>query len=161
MSTRLTREQIAQAVGTDVATILAFEELFRSVVDGTGATTLNAAATKELQDASVLTLSPNDTFTNERVIAAGQGIELIDTGSNLIIATLFNIAMNGGYRLTINLPADLNVSIPFSGTVMIEENPSAVLPEYATNALALSGGLVAGDLFRTTIAGEATVKVVI
>lgn len=35
------------------------------------------------------------------------------------------------------------------------------VPEFANNAAALAGGLVAGDKFKTTVVGEATLKIVI
>lgn len=148
MSTTLTRADLVNALNNNPKVVLAFEQLFSAVVENTTALTTGAAATGAINDATVLTLSPNDTFTNERVVAAGQGIRLNDTGSALVISMLANIAMNGTSRLTFNLIADASLSVIQSGTVMVKENPVANLGNYANDAAAAGGGVPVGGLYR-------------
>jgi hypothetical protein len=44
-----------------------------------------AEATDALQDATVVVLSLNGAFTNERVLRRGPGVRMVDTGTALII----------------------------------------------------------------------------
>lgn len=135
--------------------ILALDALFGTVDSVNTSVTTGADATQALQDATVLTLSPNDAFTNERVVAAGNGIRLTDTGSQLVIS-LLSLIINGGGRLSINLGGDAQLTVIQSGTVMVEEAAQADLVNYADAAAASAAGLPSGSLFRT---GE-VVKVV-
>jgi hypothetical protein len=145
--TTLTRQQIAEIVGHDFRKILAFETLQQSVQELTGTTATNVGATTALQDATVITLSPNDTFSQERVLSVGEGMTITDTGpnANVIIGLLYHIILNGGYRLTFNLLSDTNLSLPPLGTLL--ESTLWGGP-YSTDALAAAGGVPLGAPYR-------------
>lgn len=128
--------------------IIALETLFRAVDGNTVGIGTGAAATSQLQDATVLTLSSNDAFTNERIVEGGRGIQLTDTGAALIISMIANIVLNGGYKLTVNLPADSNLTVIQSGTIMIEEAPMVEVDNYANDAAAATGGVPVNGMYR-------------
>lgn len=147
--TTLTRAQISKIVGGDPRAIQAWETMQKGVQDVTGTAALNVGATQALQDATVITLSPNDTLTNERVLEVAEGLALTDTGpgGNLIIGLVYHIITNGGYRLTMNLASDTDVTLPPLGTLL--ESTLGGGP-YATDAAAASGGVALGAPYRKT-----------
>jgi hypothetical protein len=153
--TVLTRDQLAKALNDVAPVVLAFEQLFRNVNENTLAVGTGVESTQALQDATVLTLSANDTLTNERIVQAGRGIQLTDTGAALVIAMIANLIINGNNRLTFNLLADTNLTVIQSGTVMVEESPMANLGNYASDAAAAAGGVPVAGLYHTA----GTVKV--
>lgn len=150
--TTLTRADLSKVFGDNPKVISAFETVLKAVGDGEVAQALNVAATAALQDATVITLSPNDTLNNERVLQQGHGISLTDTGSALIIALAYAFYINGGFRLTVNLLADTDLNVPFSGTAMVAENirspQLAASASYANDAAAAAGGVVVGQFYR-------------
>lgn len=143
------RLELAKALNGVEPVVRALELLFQATNLNTAALGTGAEATVALQDATVLTLSPNDTFTNERVVQSGQGIQLIDTGTALIIRLLYNLIINGGFQLRINLPADVDLTVIQSGTIMLEEDPMADLGDYADDAAAAAAGVPVRGLYRT------------
>lgn len=153
MSTKITRSDIAAWAnnappGIRDKIIRFVEDLFvdtqatSTAVDGT------VAATGSIQSATVVTLSPNDAFDNERVLEAGTGITLIDhgPGESLVINASSDIALNGGYSLSFNLFADSTLNLPATGRVITDQ--SAVLGNFANDSAAAAGGVPIDGLYR-------------
>ena len=106
--------------------------------------------TADLQNATVLTLSNNDSLANERVLAVGNGLTLEDSGpgKRLTIRQRYVVETGGGYRLRMNLFADTEVSVPSRGTLMVEEAPLVQLVNAATDAAAAAAGVPVNGLYR-------------
>lgn len=106
------------------------------VVEGTGA----------IQDATVLTLSPNAAFNNERVLTAGSGVTLFDggPGSTLIISMSSPVVTNG-FVLTFNLPSDATLDLPATGRI-----PSSSDGPYADDTAAAAAGINIGEWYAKT-----------
>ena len=150
MSTPLTRADLQRVFGNDHKILLAFEQMQQAVATNTVSTATNVAATADLQDATVLTLSSNDALNNERILAVGDGLGLTDLGpgQQLILSLLNLIVLSGGFGLTFNVTSDTSLSLPASGRVMVNTDFSS-LSNFANDAAAASGGVPVGGLYRT------------
>lgn len=148
--TLLTRQQIAEIVGNDIRKIKAFETLQKGVENLTAQTATNVGATTALQDATVITLSNNDTFTNERVLAVDPNfLTITDTGpnGNVILGLLYHIIVNGSYTLTFNTLSDTSLNLPPIGTLVESQLGGNV---YASDAAAAAGGVAIGEIYKKT-----------
>ena len=148
MTTILSRAELAKALGNDPKVLRAFEDLQRDVVDGTTQQAANVQATAALQDATVITLSPNDAFNNERVLGVGPGLALRDNGATLDLLLQYLIVLNGRYRVTFNLLGDTNVDMPTSGRLLTDEEYAG--GPYANDAAAAADGVPVGGLYRVS-----------
>ena len=124
--------------------------------------TANVAATSKLEDATVLTLSANDALKNERILAVGKGLVLVDDGGRLVIRFSDGaILSSGGFEVNLVPQGDCAVVLPLSGTLATlagEEtlaNKTMASPklsgvgDYADDAAAASGGVPVGGVYRT------------
>ena len=138
------RADLSAAFPNNPKLVLAFEQLFRRNVDVAGALVTGAASTQALQDATVVTLSPNDSFANERVLAvqAGSNLNLTDTGTQVIIGMVSRFIAQGG-TCTFDLDSDTEVSLPPDGRVFT----SSAGP-YADDAAAAAAGIAIGELYK-------------
>lgn len=145
--TTVTRADLAMVFGNNTKVIRAIEDLFAQTAYNTGALASNADSTTELQDATVITLSPNATLTNERILALADGLTVTDNGpgSTLVLALAYLIVLNGGYACTFNLGADTNLNLPISGTV-----PSSAIGPYADDTAAATAGVALGEWYAKT-----------
>lgn len=127
-----------------------FEQLFATGQANSSQIEGSAGATRAIQDATVLTLSSNAAFNNERIVSFDPAIfQVVDNGANstLAISLISAISTNGGYRLTFNLFADTNLDLPTSGRVLI----STITPAaYADDAAAAAAGVAVGEAYRVT-----------
>lgn len=139
-----TRADLSAAFPNNPKLVRAFEQLFRQTVENTSAVSTGAEATQALQDATVVTLSSNDTFTNERVLAVSPGLSLTDTGENIILALVSSISTNGG-RCTFDLDGDTEVSLPTDGRVF-----TSTAGPFANDAAAATGGIAVGEMYKVT-----------
>src|SRR6185437_6490255 len=131
----------------DQRMIRAMEDQSRTVDDG-------VAATSALADATVIVLSPNGDFTNERVLKVGDGIsiEITDDAVTLIVQ---NVAMVEGDALTLITQGATQLILPLTGTVMVGESPKVdvtTLGAYADDAAAATAGVPVGGLYRNSAA---------
>lgn len=142
----VTRTQLQKAMpNADQVTILAFEQLLANYPKLSGAT---IAATQALQDATALTLSNNDGFSNERVLTFDPDTFTTTDGgpgNAFVVALLSSIAATGGYRLEFNLGSDTYLDLPPSGRVA--ERTLGGGP-YANDAAAAAGGIQVGEAYR-------------
>lgn len=125
---------------------MAFEQLFSRTASNTAAVTAGVDATTALTDATVLTLSPNEALSNERILAVDPAsLSITDNGpgNTLVLALLYAIATTSGYRLTLNLDADTNVKLPVAGVI-----PSSAVGPYANDAAADAAGVEIGEIYK-------------
>ena len=123
--------------------IAAMEEHTASVTD-------NVAATAALKDATVIVLSPNGDFTNERVLEVGDGISIEVTDSTVKLS-VENVAVTQGYPVTLLPQGVTTLILPLSGTLMSSESPmvdASTLGNYANDAAAATGGVPVNGVYR-------------
>lgn len=152
MTTRITRADLSQAFGPEWVRrnpklVRALEGIQDAAYTAESRTVGNAEATQALQDATVITLSPNETLTNERILALGPGLDANDSGAGgaLTIFMQFPIFLNGGFGCTFNLAADTNLDLPTEGKV-----PSSAIGPYADDAAAAAAGVNVGEWYAKT-----------
>lgn len=148
MSTAITRADLQRLDGMTPKLLRALEELFVDTATTASAVAGQAAATGSIQNATVLTLSSNAAFNNERVLSLDPNFFRSTDGgpSSTLFITLVNIIQtNGGYACTFNLKADTNLDMPVSGRV-----PSSADGPYADDAAAAAAGIQIGEIYRKT-----------
>lgn len=147
MTTPVTRWDLQQLKGITPKLLRFFEDLFAtsqtSASDAAGA----VAATGAIQEATVITLSPNAAFDNERVLVAGSGITIVDggPGNTIVISSTGSVTLNGGFALTFNLPADTILDLPATGRV-----PSSSDGPFADDTAAAAAGINIGEWYAKT-----------
>jgi hypothetical protein len=127
----------------DLRMIRAMEDQSQAVTDG-------VAATSALQDATVIVLSPNGDFTNERVLEVGDGIK-VEITDDTVKLSVQNVAMVNGYPVTLNANSPANLILPVGATLVAGEYPMfdvSTLGNYANDAAAAAGGVVVGQAYR-------------
>lgn len=149
----LNRAEISKLFPGNPKAVISYDELQRQVATNatTGAT--NVASTVELQNATAITLSPNDALVNERILNVGDGLTIIDNGagSTVVIGLEFLITLLGGYPLTFNLLADTNLTLPTDGRVIVDSDISYLSAgPFANDAAAATGGIAVGQIYKKT-----------
>lgn len=120
----------------------------------------NVEATEALDQATVLVLSPNAAFQNERVLAIGFGLGFtVDAGTY----TLFSKGpeVSGGFTCTLQTFGNTTVAMPLSGQLATTGNVETLrrktldapklsgLGDYADDTAAATGGVPVGGVYRT------------
>lgn len=155
----LNRDALTRALNGDRRLVTAFEQQALAVGETQDAVTVQADATEALQDATVLTLSPNGALTNERVLKLGDGVRAVDDGTYLTLSIDDRFAhVAGGFRVDLTAQGDTAVVLPLGGMLATTDGDetltnktlvSAILnvSEYATDAAAAAGGVPVGGLY--------------
>ena len=157
----LTRADLARAFGNDPYLIAAFEEQQITVEQTAVASGESAAATTAIQDATVLTLSANEAFTNERVFTPYNGITGEDDGAHLKVRVDVTVARaTGGHPVTFIATAPSSILVPPAGTLATVTGPETLinktlqaprlsgLGNYANDGDAAAGGVPVGGIYR-------------
>ena len=145
---RLLRHLLAKHFPGDERTVAAFEELNNIVLDSQSSLAANVEATSALQDATVLTLSANETLTNERILKLASGLEAVDDGQFLTIQ-LKDVARTENFGVTLIAQGDSQLAVPLVGTVLVKEHIGAqVFGNYANDAAAAAAGVPIDGLYR-------------
>jgi hypothetical protein len=157
----LNREMLAKAFPSQPRLVVAFEQQSQVVEKVDAQSTENVAATKALQDATVLTLSANDTLANERVVQPGPGISFNDTGTELTIDVSDAVVRaDGGGLITIAASVDVTLLVAGSGTIVTRSAVETLsgktlsspkvsgIGDYANDAAAAGGGVPVGGVYR-------------
>lgn len=157
----LTRELLERAFPGQLRTQRAFEAIADTAFGAADLVTANVEATDALQAATVVTLSPNAAFANERVLAAGPGLTLAEDGVNVVIRTSKGTpAVSGGYQVRFYPIGDSELFLPLTGTLATRENVETLqqktldapkmsgLGNYLDDAAAAAGGIPVGGVYR-------------
>lgn len=154
------RDDLAQFFGKNPRLQRAFEDQALAVQDSSAASTSAVAATNALQDATVIVLSPNAAFTNERVLRLEDGLELDDSDPAFLTIRLKDVARSSDYAVTLVPEGDTTLFLPLTGTLATRENvetlanktldqPSEInLGNYANDAAAAIGGVPVWGAYR-------------
>ena len=111
---------------------------------------------------TVITLSPNATFTNERILDIGPGLSAVDDGNRVTIRTAQTVPLvNDGFSVDFVVSGTCVLVLPLSGTVATIGNPETLsaktlkaprlsgINDHADDAAAASGGVAIGAIYRT------------
>lgn len=118
------------------------------------------AATDAMDQASVLTLSPNTAFRNERVLQLGAGLKGTEDGYSFSLSLDGVAKVEGGFVCQLNVVGDTSVTVPLRGLLATTSNRETLtnktlsapalagLGNYADDAAAASGGVAVGGMYR-------------
>jgi len=156
----LPRDILTRALGGDLRATRAFEAEASINADTADRLASNIDATDTINNATVLVLSPNDAFANERVLKVGAGISAKDDGSTLTLFVNDQVAhVLGGFPLNLTATQDTQVQVPFRGLLATADQPETLfqktlqapmlsgVTEYATEEAAVSANLPAGTVY--------------
>ena len=150
----LDRAELTKALGGNTRLARAFEQTNLAVSDTQDAAASNAAATDALADATVLTLSPNASFNNERVLKHGPGITTKDDGQTLTIDVSDAVAhVEGDFTLRLVVSGDTLVAVPLVGRLATTDQAETL--QYKT----LDAPLFTGIIERATDAAASVGEV--
>ena len=156
----LPRDILSRALGGDLRAIRAFEA--EAAMSEEAATRLasNIDATETINDATVLVLSANEAFANERVLQVGVGISAKDDGSTLTLFVNDQVPhVLGGFVLNLTATQDTQVQVPYRGLLATADQPETLfqktlqapmlsgVTEYATEEAAVAANLPAGTVY--------------
>jgi hypothetical protein len=128
--------------------------MIRAMEDQSKVVTDGVAATSALADATVIVLSPNGDFTNERVLQVGDGIK-VEITDDTVTLSVENVAMTQGYPVTLIAQGLTELVLPAVGTLVSNTNPQvdvSTLGAYANDAAAAAAGVPVGGLYRNSAA---------
>ena len=158
----LSRDLLAQALGGNPRLVRAFEEESQTLARTSEAVTSTLSATDALQDATVLTLSPNAAFGNERVLALGKGLGGTDADGRYTIALTAAVPeVSGGFTVTFYVAGDAKLALPFKGRLATTDQREVLfgktlsapkvsaVEDFADDAAAGAGGVEVGQVYRT------------
>jgi hypothetical protein len=119
-------------------------------------------ATDSIQNATVITLSPNASFTNERVLRLGPGLaaDTDDTYVTISIDPEGAAVVEGGYSVLLRSQGVTDLLLPMSGTLATKDGSEILqnkdlrtpklsgLGDYANDAAAAAGGVPVTGVYR-------------
>lgn len=155
------RRDLAALEGASPRLIKALEEQSNQVEEVVAASGAAVAATEALQDATVLVLSGNTSFTNERVLKASNGLKSVDAGSELRLTVDATVTRATDGAVTLVAPGDGSWFLPFPGYLVTRsssdtlsnktlDKPKAVLIAAADDAAASTAGVPLGGLYEAS-----------
>jgi hypothetical protein len=152
------RSDLEQFFGSNPRLLRAFEEHGAAVE----AVSLGVAATDALKDASVIVLSANGEFTNERQLQIGDGIH-IEITDNTISLSVQDVARTQDHDVTLVPPAPVILFLPPEGTLisdrsMAGDNVFSQLGTYANDAAAAAGGVPIRGGYINSTTGAVTAR---
>lgn len=143
----IARDILARHFGNDKRMISAFEDMNAGAAETQAATTANVASTQALQDATVIVLSANAAFTNERILRLDPGLEVIVDDTYATIR-LKDVTRSQDHSVTLIAAGDTQLFVPLSGTLVAFESAGAKMGNYANDAAAAAGGVPVEGLYR-------------
>lgn len=144
----LRRDILARYFPGDMRTVRAFEDQAAAVEESQ---TAAVAATSAIEDATVLTLSPNEAFKNERVLRIDAGsMALTDDGTHATLRA--KVRSVGRFTATFAPVGDATFILPLSGTLVTQE-AAQTLANKMLEAPKLSGIVSAADDTAAATAG--------
>jgi hypothetical protein len=165
IAARMTRKALANLLGDNPRLLRAFEAQADAIDTNAANLSTTAQATDDLNQATVLVLSSNTAFQNERVLELGVGLSGQDIDGKLKLRTSDTIPkINGGFKLFLTVAGDTVLLLPLTGTVATTGNIETLakktlnapkisgIADYADDAAAAAGGVPVGGIYRTASA---------
>jgi hypothetical protein len=157
----LTRADLARVFNNDPVLVAAFEQQQETVQATAEATGAQVEATGAIQAATVLVLSANDVFENERIFTPDGGIEIEDDDGLLRVRVDDTVPrIDGGFSATFIVTGTTAVIFPVNGTLATTSgtetfsNKTLATPklsglgDYADDSAAAAGGVPVGGVYR-------------
>lgn len=119
MINTIPRDLLFKALG-DERLVRAFEDQSARLEEVEKATGTGAKDTQALNEATVITLSRNQAFTNERILKVLAGLRLDDDGESVTLSLENRI--EGGYSVTFTAMGETELILPISGTLVTRQN---------------------------------------
>jgi hypothetical protein len=154
----LPRDVLAKALGGDVRAVRAFEQEAAINADTAERLASNVDATDALNDATVLVLSPNAAFNNERVLKLGAGVSAKDDGAFLTIFVDDEVPhVQGGFPVNLTATQATSLLLPTAGQIATTDQAETLsrkilsaalmsnVPDYASDA-----GAKVGEVYTIT-----------
>ncbi|PYJ10822.1 MAG: hypothetical protein DMF06_05310 [Verrucomicrobia bacterium] len=154
------RDLLARYFGNDPRVLAAFEDQALTVQANSEALESTVAATTNLQDASVVTLSANEALTNEFRLVPGDGTELEVTAGLLKINCDDSVVRCEGGAVRLMAPAPVTLFLPVEGELLSNTFPATVynkvldkpklqgLANAASDAAASAAGVPVGGVYH-------------
>lgn len=155
------RKMLAPIFGDNARLLNIMEKAVVDAGNAAEAVTANVAATVALDQATVLTLSPNTAFGNERVLALGRGlVGAVGLNSYTLHVSDAVPAIEGGFTATFTVAGQTSVTLPVSGQLATTGNPETLkrktldapslsgLVNAANDAAAATAGVPVGGIYR-------------
>lgn len=136
------RADLEQFFGSNPRLLAAFERQSAAVEEASN----GVADTQAMKDATVIVLSGNGDFTNERVLHVGEGIQ-IDVTDDKVTLSVENVARTQDHGVTFVPQAEALLFLPPDGT-LLSDTTIALLGNYASDAAAAAGGVAIGELYH-------------
>jgi|SRR6187399_3023076 len=156
----VSRDLLEKYFGEDPRLLSAFETQARLVAETAEVVGGNVTATSRLQDATVVTLSPNDDLTNEFLLSGGDGTKLAITAGSVKVNVNNTVARVTANSVKFVPPANITLGLPGEGTLISDTyaaslyNKQLVKPllsgliNAASNPDAAAAGVPIGGMYR-------------
>lgn len=151
----LSRRLLAKVFPGEPRLVEEFRTLSDTVDEASTTASDTAQATSALQDATVLTLSANDTLTNERILKLAPGLKATDDGTYLTVRLDSSVARVKENTVTFLPLDDASLFVEDHGTIMVRQRPIIDPVSAADDTAAATAGVPVGGLYHTS----GTVKV--
>jgi hypothetical protein len=109
------RDDLAQFFGSNPRLMRAFEEHSAALEEATN----GVADTQAMKDATVIVLSANGDFTNERLLQVGDGID-IEITADRVRLSVKDVARTQDHGVTFVPPGEVILFLPPDGTLISE-----------------------------------------
>lgn len=157
----ISRADIAAIAPGNPRLVVALETAINTAPVAAQQAAASVAATEALDAATVLTLSPNTAFRNERVLALGSGLSSSDSGASLALDVSASVVrVSGGFTCSLVVTGNTMVAVPLSGVLATVANTETLsnktlaapklsgLGNYANDGAAAAGGVPVGGVYR-------------
>jgi len=154
------RDLLAKYFADDPRLISHFENQALAVAQVAEVTGGAVTATERLQDATVVTLSTNESLTNEFVLSSGDGTNLRIIAGHLAIDADDTVVRCEGGGVKLLAPANVTLLLPVEGTLVSDTAPAKLysktldkpgmtgLVDAVSNAAAAAAGVAIGGIYR-------------
>lgn len=158
----LPRDALFKALNGDKRLVAAFEQQAQVVQETQQQAGDTVAATSALQDATFITLSPNETLTGERVLKVGPGISIATTDDAVTLSVSDEVPhVSGGFAVQMIAQGRSTLILPLAGTLATRSGEETLnnktlasplldgIGDYADDTAAAAGGVAVGGIYRT------------
>lgn len=165
IAARMTRKALAKLLGDNPRLLRAFEAQADAIDINANNLATTAQSTDDLNQATVLVLSSNTAFQNERVLELGEGLQGQDINGKLKLKTSDTIPkINGGFKVFLTVAGQTVLLLPLEGTLATTGNIETLakktlltpkitgIVNYADDIAAAAGGVPIGGIYRTASA---------
>jgi hypothetical protein len=144
---QIPRDLLAKYFAKDPRLLHAFENLGQAVTQSQAGVADTSSA---LDLAEIVTLSPNDAFSNEHVLSSGDGTTVNASPGAMQIDVDKSVARVTGGGVTFQAPGKVTVTLPTRGTLLSDGDPPSFsgLVNAASDSAAAAAGVGIGGVYH-------------